>query len=442
MAGPPAAPPALRAYLDGNATGLMSQPALDALVAWCNRGSPGGAHAGARAARRMLAAFRREIAAECGFELEGPDAYDIIFTAGAADGSCLLLEGAVRAYAARTRRQPHVLMSAAEHEAVQACCRRLVAERLCQLTILPVARAGAELGSVAAADLAAALRPNTCLASVLAADGETGALNDLRALAAAARRGRVPFHTDAAQLFGRGALRPAALGLDAFTASFHRLGGAPGVGVLVVRRALVDGYGLGPGANGAGALVGAPRGAPNLPGLGACLAAFRLASGARAKYAERARRLRDAIQAALAARVPCFHVDDHPADRPPSIDGGSTPPGPAHAGSAAARRAIAAAEAGGEPAIFWVMPAEPRRVLPNTLLLAVRRPGFSAAAARAVLEERGVTVGVGGARAAALGVPAALRGGLVRLSLAGDTTADEARAFVREFLAVARRAPR
>jgi hypothetical protein len=115
----------------------------------------------------------------------------------------------------------------------------------------------------------------------VAANCDTGVLNDLRRMSQATRRARVPFHTDAAQLFGRSAVRPAALGVDAFSATFHKLGGPPGVGVLVVRRALVDGYGLCPlicgGQNG-----GLRGGAENLPGLGASLLAFRAAMAGRA----------------------------------------------------------------------------------------------------------------------------------------------------------------
>jgi len=114
---------------------------------------------------------------------------------------------------------------------------------------------------------------------------------------------------------------------------------------------------------------------------------------------------------------------DHPADPPPSIDGGITPAGPArHQGSAEARQAIAAAEKGGPPAVFWVAPRDERLVLPNTLLLAVRRPGFCSRAARAALEARGVIVGLGaaardgGGAVAAMGVPAALRGGASGIS--------------------------
>lgn len=416
-------------YLDNNASALMPQAAVEALASWCNRGSPAAAHAGARESRAMLDAFRREIAAECGFDLAD---YAVVFTSGASESNCAIATGAVRAYAVATKRLPHVIASAADHASLLGCCRRLAADGLCRLTVLSPARAGPGRGTVDPADLAAALRPNTCLVSVVAADGNTGALNDLRALGKLTRAARVPLHTDAAQLFGRSAIRPGALGVDAFSASFHKLGGPPGVGILVLRRDLVAGYGLAPLI--AGQQNGGLRGGTeNLPGLGASFAAFRLAMADRGGKNARVLRARNALKAAIAARLPCFDLDDHPGDPPPSIDGGITPGGARREGSAAARRAIA----GDRPAVFWLTAGDDRRVLPNTLLLAVRRPGFSGGEARAALEERGVIVGLPIPDIlAAMGVPAVLRAGALRVSLGDTTTADEISTFVRHFLAV------
>jgi cysteine desulfurase len=444
--GEPGAAAAKILNFDANATTAMSREAIAAMVRWCNRGNASAEYASAREARRMLDAFRREIADECGFDLEGPDAYAVIFTSGASESNAAIVTGAVRAYAAKTNRLPHVVTSAAEHRSLLLCCRRLAAERLCQLTELPVGQAGPGLGAVAPADLAAALRPNTCLVSVMAANNETGVLNDVRALAAAAHRAGVPFHTDAAQLFGKAAVRPRALGADAFSASFHKLHGPPGVGLLVVRRAFLEGYGLPPLV--AGTQNGGQRGGTeNVPGLAAAFIAFRETMADRAAKTARVRRHRDALKAAVAARLPCFPLDAHPAADPVSLDGGITPPPPRrHEGTAEGRRALAASDAQGTPVVFWLAPPDERRVLPNTLLLAVRRPGFCNRAARAALERRGVIVSLGAAcsaadpapsgTVAAMGVHEALRGGVLRVSLCDSTTAEEVEAFVERFVAV------
>lgn len=434
-------------YLDNNATTLMPGKVIDALTAWCNRGNPSSEYASAREARRMLDTFRQQIAIECGFELKGPDAYAVVFTSGASESNCHIVTSAVRSYAAKTGRLPHVVTSAAEHKSLLACCLRLASERLCQLTVLPVGRAGPGLGAVDPADMAASLRPNTCLVTIMAANNESGVLSNLRELSKATRKARIPFHTDAVQLFGKSAVRPILLGIDAFSASFHKLGGPPGVGLLVLRRALIEGYNLCPHISGS-QNEGLRGGTENLPGIGASFTAFRIAMADRAEKSVRVRSKRDALKVALASRIPCFYLDDHPADRPPSIDGGITPSGPApHNGTPNARRAIALSKKNGTPVVFWIAPADERRVLPNTLLLAVHRPGFCNKAARATLEARGIIVSLGSACnsaeadhgeasgvVVAMGVPAALQGGVLRISLSDETTADDIKTFTAHFI--------
>jgi len=408
-------------YFDANHTVPMDAKAVDAMVRWCNRDEDD--------AQKMLDAFREEIATECSFETNGPGNlnYAVVFTSGASEANSFVVTGAVRRYAARTGRLPHVVVSAVEHRSLLECCEALAAEKLCQLTVLQVEPI---IGTVSSETLERALRPNTCLVSIIAVSGDTGVLNNLRALAAVAKAKAIPFHTDAAQLFGRSALRPTAHGIDAFSVSFHKMGGSPGAGALVLRRAFADGYGLMELRQGGGA--------ENVPGLGASYAAFRLAMHDRASKGARVQRLRDAVWSGLKARFPCFFVVDHPADKQPSIDGGITPsPGRPYEGSAEARRALATGKKNRTPVIFWVAPLETVRIMPNTLLLAVRKKGFSGRRAQAALAKRGVKVGTPDADlGAVLGLPAALHRGLLRMSLCDSTTAEEVSELVRHLCVV------
>jgi cysteine desulfurase len=441
-------------YLDNNSTTLMPKPVIDAMVKWVNRGNPSAEYASAREARQMMDNFRKEIAIECGFELEGKDAFDIIFTSGGSESNCSIITSAVRSYLIKTQRLPHIITSSVEHKSILLCCLRLAKERLCLLTVLPVGHSGPLLGAVDPAALRAALRKSTCLVTIMAANNETGILNNLHELAAVTRAAHIPFHTDAVQFFGKSVLRPKQLGIDAFSASFHKLHGPPGVGLLVVRRTFVTGYDL--MAQICGTQNGGLRGGTeNVPGIAASFVAFRLTMTDRAQKTARILRLRNAIKIALATCLPCFPVDAHPID---PVD----PVGPAVAystdvddeglepyrGSSEVRRAIAASEKKGIAVIFWIAPEDERTVLPNTLLLAVRRPGFCNRKARAALERRGVIVGLGSACSAAeargvassvvlaMKVPEPLHAGVLRVSLDDDTTAEDIKKFVREFLAV------
>ncbi len=419
-------------HFDANRMVPMDGKTVEAMVRWCNR-SEGDA-------QKMLSAFREEIATECSFETRGPGSrsYAVVFTSGASEANSFIVTSAVRSYAARTGRLPHVVASAVEHRSLLECCRALVAEKLCQLTVLPVEQVGPDIGTVSCEVLKKAIRPNTCLVTVMAVNGDTGMISNLRALSAVAKAASVPFHTDAAQLFGRSALRPTAHGIDAFSVSFHKIGGPPGVGALVLRRALIEGYGLVAQISGEEQNEGLRGGAENIPGLGASYAAFRYAMTDRAARGARVQRHRDAVWAGLAAQLPCFPVVDHPADRPPSIDGGITPAAERpYEGSAEARRALSAAKKNGTPVIFWVAPRETNRIMPNTLLLAVRKKGFSGRAAQAALEKRGVAVGAPDAGVGvALGLPAALHKCLLRVSLSDGTSAEDVKNLVHLLHAV------
>lgn len=442
------------AYLDNAGTTRMPPEVVAAVVRWMNRGDPAAAHAAAREARRLLRRFRAHLAAAGGFALDGPQGYTVVFTSGGAEADCHVVTAAAGAYAARTGTLPHLITSAAEAPPLLACCLRLARARVAQLTVLPVRRCGADAagaepaGTVDPEELRRAIRPNTCLVSIAAAEGETGALNDLRALAAVARAARVPFHTDAARLYGQAELRPGDLGLAAFSVSFHRLHGPPGAGALVLRNDFLAGYGL-------GALVDGPQngglrgGLENVPALAGAFEACRRAAAGRDARAARVRALREGARAALAARFPAVHVDAYCAARPRVSDGDPATPrtarvaGPPRGRRAAARAArLDAAAAAGEPVLVWLGPADPARALPGALFFAVLGPEgkvFRAARALPALERRGVIVSAGAPPAAegrpsaaveALDVPPELWPGVLRVGFAGDSSAADAARLV------------
>ena len=440
------------AYLDNNATTVMPQNVVDAVVHWMNRGSPSAEYALAREAQKMMRRFREFIADEGRFDLHGPRGYTLVFTSGGSEGNAHVLTAAARAYATRTGELPHIVTSAAEHRSVLACCRRLTQDRMAQLTVLPVRGVGREsagrAGTVDPEKLRQALRANTCLVSIVAANPETGALNDVRALGAIAHARRVPFHTDAALLFGKSRVLPADLNLDAFTVAFHKLHGPPGVGLLGLRNDFLEGYGLGaliPGSQNGG-LRG---GAENLPGIAGAFAAYKLAAQDRGKKNRRLLRLRDGVREVLAQRFLAVHVDDYCEARPRAPDGDPMTPRGARVrvapeagrGEALARKLDAAADRDA-PVIVWLDPADRAKALPNTILLAVLRSPPDGGRVcnkkvRAALETRGVLVGTGpGAPphvVEAMDVPPELWPGILRVSLADDTTAAEAAAFVTHF---------
>jgi cysteine desulfurase len=428
-------------YMDNAATCLMPAEVQDMMGRWCNRGNPSAEYASAREARQMMDTFRKRISIECGFELEGIHAYRIVFTSGASESNCAIIVSAVRSYMFKTGRLPHVITSATEHKSLLVCCLVLARQRLCQLTVLPVATEGPNLGQVSPEDLFRAIRPNTCIVSIMAANNETGILNNIKELSRKTRSRKIPFHTDAVQVFGKMGFLPRDLGIDAFSASFHKLGGPPGVGLLVIKRNFVDGYDL--CSHICGSQNGGLRGGTeNIPGIGASLEAFQIAFKSIGEKATRVSKLREVLKNTLATRLPCFYIDECP--RPAEGDS------PARPGSNEAVAAIKAAARKGPPVVFWIAPREFTAVLPGTILLAVSRPGFCNKAARASLEKRGVIVSLGSACnthdaekkdmpsqvVVAMGVPQSLHGSILRVSMCSETSTTDIGTFVKNFLAV------
>jgi cysteine sulfinate desulfinase/cysteine desulfurase-like protein len=284
-------------------------------------------------------------------------------------------------------------------------------------------------------EVAKALRPNTCLVSVIAAHHVTGAVADLKALGVIAHKAKVPLHTDAAQCFGRLPLRLYGMGIDALSASFGKLHGPPGVGVLIVRAALVDGYGLGPLVAGDADLnEGLRGGGANAPSIAAAFSAFRAAAEGGAAAAAETKQLRDALRAALARRYSALYLDAY---RDALV--GKNPP------AYQVIRDLAAGtpeseKNGTAPLLVWLSPRDGAGVLGNVLCFAIHRPGISGEAVRQALEEKGVFVG--GLRPAEqadfaknFDIPAGLREAVFVAALSPMTRVADAKKFVQALAA-------
>jgi cysteine desulfurase len=221
--------------------------------------NPSSAHGLGAAAARALEAARAEVAAALG---AAPG--EIVFTSGGTEANALGVLGAARA--ARGR---HVVIGGLEHPAVARTAERLAREGYV-LTVVPPGRDGV----VPAADIAAALRPDTGVVALMLVNNELGTLQPIAevALALATRRKpeRPHLHVDAVQAFGFLRLRPAALGADSLAISGHKIHGPKGAGALWVRpgarvEALWDGgrqeRGLRSGTENVAACVGLGRAA-------------------------------------------------------------------------------------------------------------------------------------------------------------------------------------
>ena len=277
-------------YLDHHATTPCAPEVVEAMLPWLTQSfgnAASKAHAFGWSAEAAVEASRRQVAA-----LIGASPKEIVFTSGATEANNLALKGVAEAYAARGR---HFVTTTIEHKAVLDTLAWL--ERGgAQVTRVPV---GAD-GVVRVADIEAALRPDTVLVSVMAANNEVGSLAPLEEIGALCRARGVFLHTDAAQAAGKVPLDVEAQHLDLVAFTAHKLYGPKGIGALYVRRRDPQ-VRLAPQMHGGGHERGLRSGTlpvHQIVGFGrACaLAAERMAADAAAQGA-----LRDRLWAALAA---------------------------------------------------------------------------------------------------------------------------------------------
>lgn len=302
-------------YLDYNATTPVDPAVADAMLPylWQYFGNPSSAHTYGQFAHQALLHARCQVSdlLECVPE-------ELIFTGGGSESDNLAIRGI--ALALRTRGR-HIVTQTTEHPAVLKTCRALERLHGFQITYLPVDVDG----RVNPADLAAALRDETVLVTIMHANNETGTLQPLSTLAEIAHQRGVLFHSDAAQSVGKIPVHPRELGVDLLTVAGHKLYAPKGIGALYVRRDLLTL--LEPVIYGGGQEAGLRAGTENVANSVALGQACQLAAAQLPESQSRLRRLCDRLHELLEQALPGrVHLNGHLHERLPntlnvSIDG-------------------------------------------------------------------------------------------------------------------------
>ncbi len=278
-------------YLDYNGSTPLDPRVLDAILPVLRDGVGNASaihHAGRAQAARVEHA-REQIA-----RLVGALASGVVFTAGATEANNLMLQGLA---AGPREGRSRILISAVEHASVKASAAWLAQQAWAKVDIIPVTSAGA-LDVDALKQL---LGEDVSIVSVMAANSETGVLNDLEAIAEVVAESGALFHSDATQLVGRLPMDMAAAGVDAVSISGHKMCGPTGVGALIATRAAARR--LQPIIHGGGHERGLRSGSLNVAGIVGLGAACDLAAADHATETVRVVQLRDRLVRGLTERL-------------------------------------------------------------------------------------------------------------------------------------------
>ena len=290
-------------YADHAATTRMSQTAIDAMLPYMSQcyGNPSSLHTVGQKANEALTQARERIAA-----CLGCDAREITFTSGGSEADNQAIISAARL--GEKKGKKHIISTAFEHHAVLHTLKKLEKEGFA-VTLLDVH----ENGMVSAQQVEAAIRPDTCLVTVMFANNEIGSVQPIAEIGAVCRSKGVLFHTDAVQAAGHLHIDVVSQQIDMLSLSAHKFHGPKGCGVLYARK----GIRLTNLIEGGAQERGKRAGTENIPGIMGMAAALEEACAHIDENAARLIPLRDKLIAGLSA-IPHSALNGDPVNRLPS----------------------------------------------------------------------------------------------------------------------------
>ncbi len=287
-------------YLDHAATTPVDPDVLAVMLPYFSEryGNPSSIYRLGQEAHAALDQARGSIA-----EILGCSPAELVFTSGATESDNLALAGVAwqrQSSAGLNDAPPHIVTTAIEHHAVLHAAQLLERRGFAVTFVLPDAD-----GVVSADAVAAAIRPETCLVSVMYANNETGAIQPVAEIGAIARERGIPFHIDAVQAAGFLPLRVDQIGADLLSLTAHKFYGPKGVGLLFVRRGTPIEY----QQRGGGQEDGRRGGTENVPGIVGMAAALEKAAWLREAYSAHCAGLRDRLLDGLREAIPDLIVN-------------------------------------------------------------------------------------------------------------------------------------
>ncbi len=292
----------MQIYADNAATTKMSRASIDAMLPYMETyyGNPSSLHSVGQRAAEALADARARIAARLGCQPR-----EITFTSGGSEADNQALISAARL--GEKKGKKHIISTAFEHHAVLHTLEKLKKEGF-EVELLPVG----STGTVTAAQVAAAIRPDTCLVSVMYANNEIGSVMPIAEIGSVCRAAGVLFHTDAVQAAGHLPINVKEQNIDMLSLSGHKFHGPKGIGALYARQGIL----LTPVIEGGAQERGKRAGTENIPAIVGMAAAFDEACEHMAENTAYISALRDKLIAGLSP-IPHSALNGDPVNRLP-----------------------------------------------------------------------------------------------------------------------------
>ncbi len=295
-------------YLDNNATTPMDPAVFEAMRPYFVEmygNAASRSHSFGWDAEKAVETARQHIA-----DLLGCGPKEIVFTSGATESDNIAIKGAVEMLAKKGR---HVITAVTEHKAVLDTCKYLESTGRADVTYLEVDK----FGRVSVEQVAAAMRDDTILVTLMAANNEIGTIHPVAEIGALCRERGIWFHSDATQAIGKLPFDVDALKVDIASLSGHKIYGPKGVGALYVRRRNPR-VRLTPVIHGGGHERGMRSGTLNVPGIVGLGEACRLAKERLAIDTEHCRGLRDRFEQKILGALDHVALNGHPEHRLPN----------------------------------------------------------------------------------------------------------------------------
>ncbi|MDE7416932.1 MAG: cysteine desulfurase NifS [Lachnospiraceae bacterium] len=290
-------------YLDNAATTKVSEEVFESMKPYfCEQyANPSAIYSFAGKSMKAVDEARKNIA-----DLIGAQPNEIYFTAGGSESDNWAIKAAAELYNTKGK---HIITSTIEHHAVLHTCQYLEKQGY-EVTYVNVD----EYGVIKLDELEAAIRPDTILITIMAANNEIGTIQPLKEIGRLAKKNRILFHTDAVQAYGHIPLNVDELGIDMLSASGHKFQGPKGIGFLYIRK----GVRIGSFVHGGAQERSRRAGTHNTPGIvGIGTAAALAADGLQARM-EKETVLRDYLIKRVLTEISYTRLNGHETDRLPN----------------------------------------------------------------------------------------------------------------------------